>query len=178
MKPLDRLTDDELIQHLRRALKELPDAPPALQQAAIDLWPAASPRQGTLGAAATAMLHRIAAALTFDSWAAPAFAPGMRSLRSPTRHLLYSAQGRDIDLRISPGPEGFGLAGQVLGPDDSGAVELAELGPAPGQPRRAPLDALGEFRIDSVPQGTFILTLLVGKDQIVLPPVEVGDCKP
>ena len=85
--------------------------------------------------------------------------------------------GRDIDLRISPAADQFALTGQILGPDESGQVELAtqtgdgiELADA----RVAALDALGEFRLDGVRGGTYRLTLRLGGDEIVLPPIEVG----
>ena len=170
MKPLATLTDDEFSQLVGRAVRELPDAPLALQQAAIGLWPAAGPG-AVLSALAKAVVAQIQAVLTFDSWTAPAVAAGMRSLRSPTRHLLFSAQGRDIDLRIVPEAGGFSLAGQILGPDESGSVQLE----GGGTPRSAVLDGLGEFRIEGIHRGTYVLTLQLGGDSIVLPSVEVGE---
>ena len=176
MKSIDKLADDELLQQLRRALEALPDAPLALQRAAIELWPAAA-QPSPLLSAARAVGRRIAAALTFDSWAAPALAHGMRSAQAPTRHLLYSALGRDIDLRVAPGTDGFALAGQILGPDETGVVELVMQSDGDSAARVAQLDPLGEFRIDGVRSGTYVLTLSVGSDAIVLPPIEVGDCR-
>jgi hypothetical protein len=175
MKSIDSLSDAELIQRVRRALKDLPDAPLALQQAAIELWPTTSPL-AALETVARAVARRIAAALTFDSWSTPAFAHGMRSMRSPTRHLVYNAMGRDIDLRITAEAEGFGIIGQVLGPDEAGVAELAAQDAPPAEVQRAPLDAFGEFRIEHLPAGSFLLTIAVGDDQIVLPPIKVGDC--
>ena len=171
MKPLDRLDDEELVRAARRAMQALPDAPPAWQKAAIGLFPAAP---SLLASAATTVLRQLQAVLSFDSWAQPALAGGMRSGGSATRHLLYSVDGRDIDLRITAAGEFFGLAGQVLGPDEAGVAELA--------PRRegsaahqAPLDSLGEFRIDGVRRGSYLLTLRLGGDEIVLPSIEVGE---
>jgi hypothetical protein len=185
MKPFETLTDDELHHQLQRAVQALPDAPLHLQRAAIGLWPA-TPAAAASGvvARAQAALAQIAAVLSFDSWAAPAVAVGMRSLRSPTRHLLYSAQGRDIDLRISPSPVGsseasnaFVMAGQVLGPDESGSVQLTALqvgAAGAGQTRLTALDEMGEFRIEGLAPGSYALTLQVGDDAIVLPPLRVG----
>lgn len=173
MKPVDSLSDDAFGQRLQQALKALPDAPLALQRAAIGLWPAAPP---ALQAAARALLRQVVAALSFDSWAAaPALAHGMRSLRSPTRHLLYSAQGRDIDLRIAPAAGAFSLAGQILGPDDAGTVTLCGLDADGGEAQSVALDALGEFRIDGVAPGRYRLTLTMGGDELVLAPLEVGE---
>jgi hypothetical protein len=171
MKPPTPLTDDEFSQRVGRAGRARPDAPLALQQAAIGLWPAAGPA-AVLSALAKAVVAQIQAVLTFDSWAAPAVAAGMRSLRSPTRHLLFSAQGRDIDLRIAPDAGSFSLAGQILGPDESGSVQLEGAGAAV---RSAQLDGMGEFRIDGIHRGTYVMTLQLGSDHIVLPPVEVGE---
>jgi hypothetical protein len=67
------------------------------------------------------------------------------------------------------------VAGQILGPDDVGSIELAV---QHGEDRAAHvthLDAMGEFRIDGLRGGTYVLTLRMGSDEIVLPAVEVGE---
>lgn len=174
MKPVDSFDDDELARQLRRAAG-LPDAPTALIKAATDLMPA--PSRVRLSEVANAVLRLVTAVLSFDSWAQPPAALGMRAAPSETRHLLFSAQGRDIDLRISPAAEHFTLSGQILGPDESGAIELASQtgsGVAAAEAHVAALDDLGEFRLDGVRTGTYRLTLRVGADRIVLPPIEVG----
>ncbi len=181
MKPLHTLSDDELGAALQRALHELPDAPAALQRAAVNLWVLPSPSMADVAQAA---LRLASAVLRFDSWAAgqTAVAQGLRSGRSPTRHLLFSAEGRDVDLRIAPAAEAFALAGQILGPDEGGAVELAMLDldagggdGGDGRLRRADIDALGEFRIDGLAAGLYAMTLKLGADQIMLPPLQVGE---
>jgi hypothetical protein len=166
MKPLDPISDDDFERLLHQAVA-LPDAPPALLHRVRGLWPAA-PAGGALQAA----IRHVAALLSFDSWAAPAAAAGVRAPRAATRHLLYSAEGRDIDLRIAPSGASFALAGQVLGPDEGGEVELASATGAPA--RRAAVDALGEFRIEDVGAGDYGLTLRLGGDEIVLPTLHVG----
>lgn len=173
MHPSDDPTDQTLGQQLRRALQELPDAPPAMQRAAIALWP---PATGLIQAVQAAF-QRIAAVLSFDSWAAPATASAMRSLRSPTRQLLFSADGRDIDLRIAPRAEAFALEGQVLGPDETGQIELTAIDAGNPAARSAVLDAMGEFHIEGVVSGTYVLTLQLGGLEIVLPPIDVGDAQ-
>ena len=184
MTPLHTLSDPALQQRARQAVRALPDAPAALQQVAISLWAASPLAQGLpgrvaeLAQAGLALVRHLAAVLQFDSWAAAAVAPGMRSLRSPTRHLLFSSAGRDIDLRIAPASQGYALSGQVLGPDEAGSVELfaepAEPGDAAAQ-HAGELDALGEFRIDGVAAGAWRLRLRIGSDLIALPTIEVGD---
>lgn len=196
MEPNQALTDDEL-QALARAALALPDAPAQWVRRAEALGaPVADPVW--LGkAAVAAMAHpagqvvgqvarqlgrqaaqAMAAAVSFDSWQRPALACGMRSMPARTRHLLFTAQGRDIDLRIFPLADRYGMAGQVLGPDDAGTVELVHR-PKPGlddrQSHVAALDDLGEFRFAGLSQGTVSITLRLGADEVRLPPIEVGD---
>jgi hypothetical protein len=170
MKPIDQLTDDELVLLAQRAAS-LPEAPPALLAAAHALMPTPPPK-AALPELARAATRLFAAALRFDSWASAPMAFGMRALPADTRHLLFSAMGRDIDLRIMPADEQFALAGQILGPDESGRVELSSAGEAPK--RVAAIDELGEFRLDGIDSGTYLLTLRMGNDEIALPPIEVG----
>lgn len=170
----DDPSDDAFGRLVARAVRELPDAPEALQRSAIGLFPAGG-AFGAMKALAQAVATQVSAVLTFDSWAAPALAAGMRSGRSATRHLLYSAQGRDIDLRIAPDAGAFALAGQILGPDEAGRVELADLAAAEAPVRTTLLDALGEFRLEGLPRGAYRLTLHLGDESIVLPPLELGE---
>lgn len=169
MKPINQLTDDELALLAQRAAA-LPDAPPALLTAAHALM-LEPPPQTSLPELARAATRLLAAALRFDSWAGAPLAFGMRALPADTRHLLFSAMGRDIDLRITPADEQFALAGQILGPDESGRVELSSGGAAK---RMAVIDDLGEFRLDGIDCGTYLLTLRMGNDEIALPLIEVG----
>jgi hypothetical protein len=166
MKPLDKIPDDDFERLLRRAVT-LPDAPPALLHRVSGLWLASRAASGLQAA-----FRRVVALLSFDSWAGPAAAAGVRAPRAATRHLLYSAEGRDIDLRIAPLGAMFALTGQVLGPDESGEVELAPTTGAAA--RRAAIDALGEFRIEDVGAGDYGVTLRLGGDEIVLPTLRVG----
>ena len=174
MKPVDSVSDDELARIAQRAAA-LPDPPPALLRAALDLWPTTA---SSLANAIRAGLRLITAALSFDSWAAGGLAAaGVRGGAAEVRHLLFAAQGRDIDLRISPNATVFALAGQILGPDEAGIVALepvARDAAAPVAPRLVALDEFGEFRFDEVAGGTYLLTLRVGSDEIELPPLHVG----
>ncbi|MFM2066811.1 MAG: hypothetical protein RLZZ584_1720 [Pseudomonadota bacterium] len=197
--PLHGLNDDDWARLVQRAVA-LDDAPPHCVQAALALWqaraPAAQPRSTATAAPATgarvgladvvtAAVRVVQAVLGFDSWRQPAMAAGLRSAGGDTRHLLFNAGGRDIDLRIRAGLGGHVLTGQILGPDESGELELqtcptgAEGGGPAGSAlpatRRAVLDELGEFRIDGVPAGSYQLTLSLGRDRIVLPALEIGE---
>lgn len=178
MKPVHELDDPEFEELVRRAAA-MPDAPPAWVRAAVDRWQVATraPIQEAIQEAAKAVAQRITAVLSFDSWGAPV-AHGMRSVPSESRHLLFSAMGRDIDIRVAPDRGQFAVSGQVLGPDESGEVKLvARSADAAVQSasRVAVLDELGEFRLDGIARGTYLMTVRVGADEIELPPIEVGE---
>lgn len=162
------LSDDDLAAAARAAVRALPDAPDAWVQRAIGLFPAAA---SPLAAAAGSALRLLQAVLSFDSWAQPALAAGMRSAAVHTRHLLYSVEGRDIDLRVSPEGEAYTLAGQVLGPDDAGTLTLAA---EDGVAREAVLDPMGEFRLEGLAAGRYAVTLRLAADEVRLPPLDVG----
>lgn len=170
MKPIDQLSDDEWLALVRRAIA-MPDAPPHMTQRALEIWRQHRPLQP-----APRRQRRWVAVLSFDSWAISPLAAGMRALPSEVRQLLFSAQGRDIDLRVAPLNQGFALSGQLLGPFAEGHIEIAapDSGGQVALRRSVPLDALGEFRIDGVPRGTYLITVRLGEDEIALPPIDVG----
>lgn len=174
MKPISTLTDEELAE-LVQAAAVLPDAPPALVRAAVGLWQEKEP---SLFAQATeAMLNRIKAVLTFDSWSTTPMALGLRSAPTEGRHMLFSAQGRDIDLRIVSAADSYVLAGQILGPDDVGSIALSvdtKNDHNSQSTRTATLDDLGGFRLENVRAGTYWMTLKLGSDAVELPPIQVG----
>lgn len=173
MKPFDQQSDAELLASLRRAA-ELPDAPASVVQAAIDLWPAVSPLAQWTGDA----LRRLRAVLSFDSWAGGPLALGLRGGETASRQRVFSAEGRDIDLRVEPTPDGYVVSGQVLGPDERGLVALQRV---PGVAERdaatlrAAIDDMGEFRFRPVGRGTYQLTLQLPDVLIDLPDIEIGD---
>ena len=126
--------DDEALAAALGASRVLQDAPEALVLRAIGLWqqPAAVPVAAAPSAAASALggLRRLVATLVFDSLDHGALAGGRRSAATmghlAARQLLYSTDGRDIDLRLTPldGGTRWVLSGQVLGPELSGRAEL------------------------------------------------------
>lgn len=177
MKPIESLNDDELAALVKGAAA-LPDAPEAMIKSAVGLWRAAHPAPAK--PAAQGVLDRIRAVLTFDSWSASPTALGLRSMpaQSQTRHMMFSARGRDIDLRIVSSAESYVLAGQILGPDETGLIELA-VDTASEQAmqtlRTTTLDELGAFRLDNVHAGTYWMTLKLAGDAVELPPIDVGE---
>jgi hypothetical protein len=129
--------------------------------------------------AAPSLLQRILAVVTFDSGAASPLAFGMRSAGGTTRQMLFSAEGHDVDLRISPADESRGaagsaewvLAGQVLGPEAEGAVIVSDGSGL--ETARVALNDMGEFRLPAVSSGDYTVTLKLGQIEIVLPAVQV-----
>jgi hypothetical protein len=174
MKPLPDLTDDELASLARRALQDLPDAPGPWLARARGLWSSVHPTPASVATSlATSTLRRWIAALSFDSWAQPAQALGMRAVAAEGRHLLYSTERFDVDLRITPMGARFEVRGQVLGPD--GVTGRALWQPEAGSPaREATLDEMSEFCIADLPPGRGQLTLSLAGDEIVLPALELG----
>lgn len=170
--PLKQLTDEQLLERLPRAAA-LPDPPADWVQRAVAAWQ--PPLGARLSEAAHGLRERVQALLKFDSWATAALAAGLRSTgSSATRQLVFSAEGRDVDLRIAPaeGPL-FTLSGQVLGPDEAGAVMLQPEA-AGASPQEASLDAFGEFHLPGVAPGRYRLSLLLSAQELVLPVFEVG----
>jgi hypothetical protein len=174
-RPLKQLADEELLARLPQAAA-LPDAPAEWIQRAVDAWQ--PPLAARVAQAAEALRQQVQAWLSFDSWATAPLAAGLRSTAtSVTRQLVFSAEGRDVDLRIAPGGDTHYLvSGQVLGPDEAGTVVLVT-DAADGESavaRQAPLDELGEFQLSEVRPGRYRLSLLLASQEIVLPTFDVG----
>ena len=88
------------------------------------------------------------------------------------RQLLFSLDGRDVDLRIAPAgePGRFRVQGQVLGPDAAGMAAF-HCGDAQGE---AAWNELAEFGFDAVPAGTCRLLLRTAAWEAELPPIELA----
>jgi hypothetical protein len=177
MKPISELSDEEFLA-LTRDAAALRDAPAAWVNNAKSLWAA---REKSPNSSAPSVvqdiIERIRAVLSFDSWTVSPLASGLRSMPSQTRHLLFSAQGRDVDLRINPSANRFSLSGQVLGPDEFGALELAkndEQSASSRSVRVVTFNRYGAFTIDDLSPGTYFVTLRMNRTVIELPPILVG----
>lgn len=121
-------------------------------------------------AAEPSLLRRIVAALSFDSSAnlAPAF--GVRSGHAASRQLLYSAEGNDIDLRITAEAENWIVAGQVLGEDcGGGRIEIE----GEGELASADLNELCEFTLPPVSAGSYTLRLRLADAEVEIPRLEL-----
>jgi hypothetical protein len=133
------------------------DAPRDLLVSAVNIF---SPR--------TSPVRRILATLIFDSrTAAPAF--GMRSVRSVSRQLLYSAEETDLDLRITIQNEECRIAGQVI--RDTCAGGLVEISGTTGG-AEASLSELCEFTLPPIPTGKYALRLRMPDVEIEIPELE------
>jgi len=115
------------------------------------------------------LLRRIAAALTFDSFTAtPAF--GVRSGQTGSRQLIYSTEGNDIDLRLTPQENMWVVAGQVLRSDCSGGTVSLEGGTYSAT---APLNDLCEFNLNAVQSGDYVLRVRLADIEIEIPELKL-----
>jgi len=138
-----------------------PDAPRDLLHSAINIF---SPEKRS-------PLRHIIAILTFDSRiAGPAY--GIRSLRSSSRQLLYSAQETDLDLRVTVQNDECIVAGQVIRADCvNGQVEISgDAGTA-----TASLNEVCEFTLPAIPVGNYALRINMPDVQIEIPELELKD---
>ncbi len=180
MKLPHKLHDDAFDALLREAAS-LDDAPPALLHKAYALAkaPQTAPAQ-TLASTAYALGQSIAqalqAVLTFDSWTTSPAALGLRSTTMETRQMMFSAPGRDFDVRVTPKGDSFVLGGQILGDFGAGSMSLSidtHLRDQPAASFGLPLDELGSFRIASLPPGLARLMFTLDDETITLPAFEI-----
>ena len=156
----------ETLQRLERLIMMMrsdaaADAPRDLLMSAIKLFPPGAPRP----------LRRIVATLIFDSRKAmPVF--GMRSVRSSSRQLLYSAQQTDLDLRITIQNDECIVAGQVIREGYvGGLVEIS----GPTGSAEASLNELCEFTLPALPTGYYSLKVRMSDVEIEIPELELKD---
>ena len=116
-------------------------------------------------------VRRIIAILTFDSRnAGSAF--GLRSIRTASRQLLYSAQETDLDLRISVQNAECVLTGQIIREGcTGGSVEISgKSGSA-----AAVLNELCEFTLPPIPVGNYSLKVRMPDVEIEIPELDLKD---
>jgi hypothetical protein len=175
------LTDEQLAGHLR-ASQTLEDAPEALILRSMALISAAPPEIAWHNGLGEALRYALAT-LLHDSGLASAPALALRSGGGAVRQLLFSAEGRDIDLRVSPaveGASGWVIRGQVLGPDLAGKVLLSAVPSQPDWPEgesdhfETVLSDTSEFRLGPVPPGHWRMTLLTEELALDLPTLDLS----
>jgi hypothetical protein len=137
------------------------DVPRDVLMSALSIFTPATP----------APLPHIIAVLTFDSRAAgPAF--GMRSVRTASRQLLYTAQETALDLRITVENEECSLAGQVIRDNCPGAqMELSSA----TETLTTELNELCEFSFPAIPLGMYSLRVRMPDVEIEIPELELKD---
>jgi hypothetical protein len=139
------------------------DAPDHVINRALRLFDRPAP------AASPGLVQRLVAALRFDSaQGLPAF--GLRSSEPGIRQLLFSAEGYDIDLRVTLHTGGWVVSGQVLGSDQRGSVMLSTA----DRVFTATLNDLSEFSFEPVPSGRYALTLRQDDLEVVVEDLEIG----
>lgn len=162
-----KLNDESLTGLIHDAMK-LADAPARAIEQALALWESRPDPTGSL-------VQRVLAVLRFDSLDMPSLALSTRTQASSVRHMVFTAEGRDFDLRIVSVPGGgqalWEVAGQVLGPDRAGAVVLEGEGGAGHW--RTELSALCEFRFAPVPEGRYTMIFELQGTAIVLPELAI-----
>jgi len=164
--------DDERLARALHASRVLEDAPEALVLRAIGLF---ETRPRAARPAPRAGLPRLLAALAFDSGLASPLAFGRRSATAEQRQLLYTLEGCDVDLRVTPAGGHYEVSGQLLGPDCQGVVfaQAEAAGVADAEATSAALNEFGEFRLPPLPAGRWRLTLELAHQAIELPPLEL-----
>jgi hypothetical protein len=152
----------------------LPDPPAANRAkliAAFDIW--ADDRRGPN------LVERLVASLTFDGFAAPATAGARGGANGTDRQLLFGTDIADVAFHILPGTAGtMVLDGQVLLLDDNADADadvtlLAIDGDGDASAIVA-TDAEGQFRLEGVAAGSYVLRIDLGAVQLDVGPFEVS----
>ena len=163
--------DLPLEQRLWRS-RTLEDAPETVIERALHIFEPRA-RARPMPPVAGGLLTRLAAVLSFDSAQSTPQALGLRSGATATRQILFSTEGRDVDLRIRPVTSETGLrwriSGQVLGPDKSGTARLS----GPDRDIEVSWSELAEFGFDDVGDGTWVIGLRTPAWELELPPISV-----
>lgn len=157
---------DETLRQLKQLIAMMrsdttADVPADLLRSAIDTF---SPEKQP-------PVRRITAVLTFDSRSAGS-AFGLRSIRTPSRQLLYSAQDTDLDLRIIVQNEECILSGQII--RESCVAGRVEISGASGS-AAATLNELCEFTLPPIPKGNYSLKIRMPDVEIEIPDLDLKD---
>jgi anti-sigma factor RsiW len=116
------------------------------------------------------VLQRLIAVVTSDSMSGSQLAVGLRTVQAWPRALLLTAGDRELDLQIEPSGERWQLHGQVLGPEEPGTVTLI----GEGVRVSTPLNSLGEFALPAVVTGRYVLSVIQGSVEVIVPELELG----
>jgi anti-sigma factor RsiW len=116
---------------------------------------------------------RYVGALRFDSATMPP-AFGLRGTGdTDERQLLFEAGPFEVELHTRGGRSGWSISGQVLGPTDATSGEVRLTGERANT--RSQLSPLLEFRLPTVPDGSYQLELRLASEALLqIGPVELG----
>jgi len=175
-----RLADSETLAHLRECTQcsgklshlertiemmrtdKMEDAPAYAFERAKNLFRARTKP-------ADSFLKQVVASLRFDSLQDSAvFAT--RSAATSERQLLFSAGENDLQLQINQTGGRYVVSGQMLGPCAGGQIELQGINITV----KTALSDLCEFTLDSVPEGTYLLTLRLPEAELKIPDLILG----
>jgi anti-sigma factor RsiW len=120
-------------------------------------------------APAPAVHQRLSAVLIFDSLR-PTQPLGLRGGAPTEQQLLFNAEAFDIDIRITGSGELWAIAGQVLGPEQTGVVALHG---AHGMLESA-LTELSEFKLAPLAPGTYTMIVQLLSVEIEISGLKVG----
>jgi hypothetical protein len=119
-------------------------------------------------------LERKMAELVFDSFATPAV--GVRDVSaSASRQMLFSFEGVDIDVRVSPQADAWRVSGQILGSHKEGAAKLVG---DQGLEAISALNDHGEFVFFRLPRGKYSLEVVQPGCYLAVPGFGVGEQAP
>jgi len=160
------------LQRLRQTISLMksdrePDAPRDVLAYAVNIF---ERRRKTKSAS---VLRLLVAALTFDSQKSLTPAFGVRSAQSGSRQLIYSAEGHDVELRLSMQADQWNVAGQVLSEGcEGGQVSLMNIA-GTGESTDVVLNQLCEFNFPPVPSGSYKLRLRLPDVEMEVPEFEL-----
>jgi len=137
------------------------NAPDYALAKAISMLPGHEPRPG--------VVRRILATLKLDTAGmSPAY--GFRSETTGERQLLFEAGETRLHLQVSPAGDQWVITGQLLGPPDTGQVELkSEAGSL-----QAVLDEQSEFVLPAVAGGSYWIVLRLSNVELEVPEFKLG----
>lgn len=113
--------------------------------------------------------QRLLATLQFDSGLQPV-AMGVRSASTHPRQLVFSDGEHLFDVRITSVGAEWAVAGQVLGPAETGRIEMR----GPAGTFHTDLNDVGEFTLQ-VPSGTYVLLVTLADVEVEIPTLKIGD---
>lgn len=115
--------------------------------------------------------------LRFDSRRAASLATVRSAQLAPERQLIYQTGVYTLDLRVSTEPDGWILAGQILGAEVAETPTGRAILRGPEGQATSSLSSLAEFRLPPVAPGGYTLAIARGDDTLIVPELYLGDAQ-